>query len=343
MQPEAQKSLDRQKNTFLNFIKGCACIGVVWIHVLFPGMFGTIVHKASQFAVPIFLMISGYYAYSADGDAYSKIKRRCKRIAVITVYAFFLYLAFTLFYNYFKHDLTSWLGLFRSLKVWAEIILLGDLDLIWAKHLWFLPAQIISYLILMYIDKKNLYALAYKLLPYMIFGRIIVSSIVSTCGMNWHLKLNFLVGALPWMILGNYLAYNQNLKNKFSNRNLILALAVGGILAVGASVLFVLKILPIELSEVGNTLYSVALFILAIKNPEISISKSVEKLGENYSLYVYILHLLVAYFVGFTAKFAGIYYYSFYDWVHPVIVVILSIIASMILYRVINRSKSIGK
>ena len=42
-------------NVKLNFLKGIACMGVVFIHITFPGLFGQIVLCASGYAVPVFL------------------------------------------------------------------------------------------------------------------------------------------------------------------------------------------------------------------------------------------------------------------------------------------------
>ena len=44
------------RNEKLNLLKRVACIGVVFIHVTFPGVFGQIVGDAAGFAVPVFLM-----------------------------------------------------------------------------------------------------------------------------------------------------------------------------------------------------------------------------------------------------------------------------------------------
>ena len=55
-------------NVKLNLLKGFACMGVVFIHITFPGLFGKIVLQASAYAVPVFFMIAGYYAYGKDAD-----------------------------------------------------------------------------------------------------------------------------------------------------------------------------------------------------------------------------------------------------------------------------------
>ncbi len=58
--------LYKKRNRCLNLLKGIACIGVVLINVQFPGMTGLVAEKVSRFAVPLFLMIAGFYAYGCD-------------------------------------------------------------------------------------------------------------------------------------------------------------------------------------------------------------------------------------------------------------------------------------
>ena len=50
------------RNQCLNFLKGLGSTGVVFIHITFPGLTGEIISKMAQFAVPVFFMITGYYA-----------------------------------------------------------------------------------------------------------------------------------------------------------------------------------------------------------------------------------------------------------------------------------------
>ena len=47
-------------NTMLNMLKGLACIGVVFTHIVFPGWCGKFVTIASAYAVPVFFMTAGY-------------------------------------------------------------------------------------------------------------------------------------------------------------------------------------------------------------------------------------------------------------------------------------------
>lgn len=149
-----ENGISRQRNSLLNFIKGCGCIGVVFIHILFPGIVGMIIHKISQYAVPIFLMISGYFAYNDNGEVSEKKVRRTKRLCKITIYAIVIYFIYTLCINIKAHSVGEWLIEFVNWKQWIKIIVFSDLDIISGGHLWFLPSQIIAYLILIYVDKK---------------------------------------------------------------------------------------------------------------------------------------------------------------------------------------------
>lgn len=67
----------------LNLLKGFACIGVVFIHVSFPGVIGGIIKHASAYAVPIFFLIAGYYSFSKNLNT---IKRKLIKIVKIFIF-----------------------------------------------------------------------------------------------------------------------------------------------------------------------------------------------------------------------------------------------------------------
>lgn len=52
-----------QHNFCLDFIKGIACICVIFMHCEFPGTLGVVVQCMSRFCVPFFFMVSGYYSF----------------------------------------------------------------------------------------------------------------------------------------------------------------------------------------------------------------------------------------------------------------------------------------
>lgn len=55
-----------KRNYCLDFIKGIACICVVFMHCEFPGILGIVIQCVSRFCVPFFFMVSGYFAYKEN-------------------------------------------------------------------------------------------------------------------------------------------------------------------------------------------------------------------------------------------------------------------------------------
>ena len=53
----------KQYNFCIDFLKGIACIFVVFMHCEFPGLMGIAVQAISRFCVPFFFMVSGYYCF----------------------------------------------------------------------------------------------------------------------------------------------------------------------------------------------------------------------------------------------------------------------------------------
>lgn len=73
-----------QKNTTLELLKLFASYMVVFIHVLFNGNTGIAVDALARFAVPFFLLVSGYCSYQIPAD---KIKKRIQSIASLLIFS----------------------------------------------------------------------------------------------------------------------------------------------------------------------------------------------------------------------------------------------------------------
>lgn len=321
---------EEKRNLFLDFLKGIACIGVVFIHVTFPGKFGEIISYLARFAVPMFFMISGYYAYD---NSLEVLLKKVKHIIRITLYALWVYASWTILTQ--KNEL---LELLRYPSYWVKMIVLGNFDVFVAFHLWFLVALIYAYLFLYLILKKDMYTFAVKSIPLLFLLRIVVCIIVETNGITWYARNNFLISALPYLLLGNYIAYNKGIIKKYSDITLILTAVLG---AIGGMV-NVIGEWRINLAEIGVTFYSVALFVLAIKNPRISLYNKIENLGKKYSLYVYIIHLIV---LDIVEKFFGWYSKEkiWYGYVFPIIVLAVTIFVSCIIQKLTLEKQKGGK
>ena len=103
-------STHKQYNYCLDFIKGIACILVVFMHCEFPGILGTAVQTISRFCVPLFFMVSGYFCFNVSESSKSWLKIR--HVAKITLFASLFYLAFVLLVELVSHNLeinVSWI------------------------------------------------------------------------------------------------------------------------------------------------------------------------------------------------------------------------------------------
>lgn len=149
-----------RKNIFIDFLKGIGCLGVVLIHVSFPGNFGAVVSRLAQFAVPVFLMISGFYAYNADPEViYKNVKRRLKRIAKLTVIVLILYAFLGAILSVLYGGFSSYIKNIFSFKNILNMLVLNNFDAIGAGHIWFLPALLYSYVFLLLVNKYKKYKL----------------------------------------------------------------------------------------------------------------------------------------------------------------------------------------
>lgn len=90
----------REYNYCLDFIKGIACICVVFMHCEFPGVLGTAFQCVSRFCVPFFFMVSGYYCYNGEENTTEEKTKRAirkiKHLSEIILAAILIYSAFAI-------------------------------------------------------------------------------------------------------------------------------------------------------------------------------------------------------------------------------------------------------
>lgn len=316
------------ENKFLNFLKGVGCISVVFIHFPFPGLFGLIVKRLSFFAVPIFFMISGYYAYNNNVNvSQKKILKRIAKIFKITLLSFGFYLFYTLVYNIIKNNTDEFLKNLISYKTLADFIIINNFDIIDALHLWFLPSLIYAYFILLFIHKRHLTIYAYKLLPFLFLIKIITEIIVETLGFSYHWRCNVLIGALPYVLLGNYIAYKEDEIDELNNRNVIASI----FLSITATIFLTFFDVSIGFWWIWIAILSISLFLIAVKNPNIIIVNGVRKIGIHLSLYVYIFHIIIYRVISNIFLIIDLNKYTIIQWITPILVVVASIIWAKIM------------
>lgn len=254
------------RNQSLNLLKGFACIGVVFIHICFPDLFGQIIKKLSGFAVPCFYMIAGFYAYQANKDV---IKRRLIKILKIFIYAILLFFIFYLIVHIINNNYQEWLMSLFTLKNLFKSIVFCTID--FAIPLWYLIGMIETYVLWFYVVKNKKESIILKFLPLLFILRFILTSYVLSNNLPWCLKMNFLTCSLSWFLLGYYINLKkQIIIEKCKNSILSIYLSFGCIVAL----IPVIFRTSIDFSCIGIFFYSAVLFIFAIKYENYEMSNS---------------------------------------------------------------------
>ena len=203
-------------------------------------------------------------------------------------------------------------------------------------HLWFLFALAYLYLLLILADKYRLYIIMYKLLPCFFILHIIVRSISRMGYCSWHISSNFFCTAIPYVVMGNYIAYKKEFQNRWDNHVLGCLAAVSMVFSCICSV-YSQAFPALEIVIViGIVISAILIFLVAVRNPYLSVNKQIEFLGENYSLYVYIIHNLIAYIMGIFLAKMGMSDCAWMNWIKPVCAAFFSIICSRIIYGFIK-------
>lgn len=322
------------RNNCLNILKCIACFGVVFIHASFPSVFGVIIKYMSTFAVPVFFMIAGYYSFGCN-DA--KIKKRFIKIVKILIFAVLWFLAWEILIQIKNHTLFSWIINNFSWKMPIKFFAFCTIS--WAIPLWYLIAMAETYLLWFFVVRHKLEDKATKLTwMFFIFG-VALTIIVESLSLDWSLKINFVGRAMPWFLFG-YLVH-QKYESKLQSvrdRTLFVVASVGWIITLSA----ILLNTTINYNYLGVVLTAPSLFLIAIKHPNIAISKLIEYIGEKLSLFIYIFHPLISSVIMLGMKVLGINRGGIYTYFHPVITLIASIIVAIV-FEVIFRNKRLRK
>lgn len=319
--------MPKKYNNTLDFLKGVGCMGVVLIHFPFPGMFGLIIKRICFSAVPIFFLTSGYFSYNKDEEIQRiNIARKSIGILKISVWSIAFYFLYSLLFHLVRQDVAVFLSKCVGLDAFIDFCIINNFENIDGYHLWFLPSLLYSYIILLVLDKFRYINKTHKALPFLFVLKLLVEVIAESYGLSYHLRCNVIIGALPYVLLGRYFAYTHIEKSKVGT----------GISALAFISCIVIALLTLWNRQCGLwwvmvACISVLLFVIAVKNPTMDSFKFIQKIGKDYSLYVYVFHVFVYRIVSNLAIIAGLMDYEIMNWLIPSLTVISSVLGAVML------------
>lgn len=325
-------SLNISRNKALNLLKGLACIVVVLIHIRFPGIVGEIVWQSiASFAVPIFFMIAGYFAFEKDEYV---IKKRMLKILKFFFIGYMSYLIYYISVETYSGTLFEWLS--RNFRLYTPIQLTIFCTVSFLYPLWYLIAMTETYFCWYFIVQQKKELIAIKTIPFLFIAMILFDIYCQTKNVPWMFGMNFLLRAMPYFLLGYFFRIKEHFFKSFSFSAIIMVVSLGSLFSIIPIVLnFQYKI-----SIVGNVLYSLGIFALAIKVPNKSYCKVLEYIGDKLSLNVYLYHYLVYFVIKNICNCCNFDFdikTGLFGWIRPIVIVLLTLMFAQMIEMIKNR------
>lgn len=330
-----QKAAKDNRNQRMDLYRGIAVYGVILIHVLFPGSFGSGVRALARFAVPFFFLTAGYFSLNATPRT---LGRRAIRTLIQLLWVCLPYLLLS-FWLASKNGLGIWRWLV-GLFTWDNLVGLlayHTIPLYYAWQLWFLGALFTVYLWWWMITELS--GVRKGGLPYDLFAGIalgllafhlILGEGVALAGQSLDNQVlrNALLDGLPFFTLGCWCAFRRQEIRR-------LRIPWHYLILVG------LALSLIEAKLAGRQeLYLGTLVVLAglmgrclryRRAPKGRLSQALQYCGRELTLYIYAVHMLV---LALIKELPMLAWLSRLEWLLPLVVAALSTLAALGLVQI---------
>lgn len=306
-----------QRNCSIDIVKALAALLVICIHTGYPSLIGDYVVALCRIAVPLFLLISGYYYQNVINK--KKITDYCKKIFGLTFFS-------SLFYFIAFDKNIDYLLVFR----WDKMLIFNFP--IAGDHLWYLFSLINVLVILAVCHKIN--DRLFCLIPFLLLGNYILSF-----SPKFWLYRNFLFTSLPYFLIGMYIyKYNKQILALLKKNTLIYIFIIGLILL--AFEVFMYKLF--DLIYIRDHYLMTPILAMAIFNYALVVKKQKKNIlsiiGKKYSTYIYILHIFI---LSYYRQIKSILDYNdnYVSYIKPLIIFILTLLVSFIILQIYNLFK----
>ena len=293
----------KTKNDCLNVWKGIAAFAVVLIHCTLPGVPGEIIKGIARFAVPLFFLISGYFAYGREDAVLRRREIHILRLYVGAVAVYYLWAAI----RYFLSQRTF-------AQMGAELFPDGGRtvsDLLFfnrtamAPHLWFMGALVYCYLFYRLLARKRLEERAYLLIPVLLAANLLLGEGRGLTGIAVPVRWirSFWLTGFPFFLWGSWFACWEKQGGLQLHRGAGMALVAGGMLLSSVECLWS----GYDELYVGSILTAGGLFSLALAFADLGKGSLLARIGERDSANIYLWHMLLRNFAALAFLMAGVY------------------------------------
>ena len=273
---------DTKRNSMLDLLRFISCLFVVLIHCPVPGLPGTAIITFGRYAVPFFLMISGWYLFSYDqniilGKAKKQLRGTVKLIGVF----FAVYFVTNSLCGIIECGAPfEWIKSYSSLPTLLYWLLFNR-ALFLGSSAYYIFMMLYIYIIIIFWKKYNLPNYMVYVAPILVIINIICGEYT---GVPWYMYGNFLFTGIPCFAVG-YLLHQY--KDKIFGISIIkwMSLFVLGVVSAYVEA-YVTKTAYCHL---GSILMAGSLLVISVRS-NISYPSRITQLLHSYATNIFIIH-----------------------------------------------------
>lgn len=277
------------RNSTLDVLKLFAACMVVCIHVTFPGNLGMAVEALARFAVPLFFLVSGYFAWDASPEI---LRKRMGRLLLLLVSTALIYTAYNTLGPLWKGDVSALAQHFRRYLDGAVLLNLFFLNFpVHQEHLWYLLSMLYVYTIYYLLRKFRVSERRLDILcACLLVLHLVLGEVLPFFGIAVPIPLvrNFLLMGLPFFGLGLFVRRQPEMLRRMPSAAVALLIGTGTLEALGSRFLFGHRELYI-----GSVLILLGLTALFLKYPGRKYPPFLSVLAD-CGTYIYLFHPLTA-------------------------------------------------
>lgn len=319
-----------KRNQSLEVCKLVAAVFVVFLHVPFPEVFGSVIRCLSRMAVPLFFAISGWFSFRVEG---ARLRKRVVHLWKLEGLGILIYGGYRCFIALYLGG--SWQD------CWQAVTFPGEKILRWlvlnvdpySGHLWYLSAAAMCYLVLWaYTKLRRKRPVSYR--PLYLLGAVLLCAHFAMgefarftgIWVDYRVYRSGAFLGLPMFLMGLFLReHREKLQQKLRFREAWLIL--GG---VALSILEWLSLGGAEL-YLGTVLAVAAMLLYFDRHP--MSHRDMAPLGR-MSTTIYLLHLMVLQiYQGFLQSSAQAVLGNAEPWLAPVLVATVSLLIAWVWER----------
>jgi acyltransferase 3 len=312
-----------ERNYSFDLLKTLAAFLVVYIHtaIVDSSIVLGVIKAIARIAVPLFLMISGYYyVMLCEKNSFWKHMRK---ILNMTIAFTFLYFVGACFLHVRNGDFVLFLSnrfTIKHLLVWIVLNVSY-----FGHHLWYMWAVLYALLFLWIVDRLNLRHVFYVSIPFLILANYALS--FQAIALFYR---NFLFIGIPYVGIGCLLyEYRNNIIKVFQTvtemKLLAIILFLCFLQCVELFVYFKSNLLLSRDHYLMTLPFCLSLFGYAMAYPSRGKDTCLSIIGERYSAYIYGFHIMLIPLVSYVLRYLGLevgynYYISIFVFVFSLLV-----------------------